>query len=255
MNRAKVFAPATLLLAGLTGQITVSARTPPPLVIAKGAQVGVVNLLNGEIMHYHSATDSNGAFLKMVHVEWPIDELLIAALKEPATQLGLTLTKAAPIDALEHSRESCFVNASLAEGLPKACISPLQNQATSAGVSYLIIMAPGLNDAKHARDSRLKEISALMRGWGFQTSERAGSKDLPTLCNEVELLFVSVGPEGVILRARQWGGRYFAQWDNYTLPPDLHHIPAEQVEQLQPLYAAMLSRQAKDLLNQIHVEP
>jgi hypothetical protein len=45
------------------------------------------------------------------------------------------------------------------------------------------------------------------------------------------------------------------QWQTYTLPADPKAIPPEQLDQLQPLFAAMLSRQAKDLLAQVQVAP
>jgi hypothetical protein len=94
-----------------------------------------------------------------------------------------------------------------------------------------------------------------MRGWGFLTRERAGAKDKPTLFNEIELLLIGISPEGATLRARQWGGLYTMQWQTYTLPADPKAIPPEQLDQLQPLFAAMLSRQAKDLLAQVQVAP
>lgn len=242
---------AGLILAGTPAW----ARDRTPKVIAKGAQIGVVNLLNPEVMHYHSARDSNDSFLKIQTVSWPVDDMLASALRDNAERLGLTLTPLAPTDALERARESCFVNAALADGLPKSCSAPLTDEATSGGVSYLILMAPGLNDANHAGSSRIENVTAMMRGWGFLTRERAGAKDKPTLFSEIELLLVSVTPEGVKLQARQWGGLYTSQWPNYTLPADPKQIPGEQLDQLQPIFASMLSRQAKDLLDQVHIEP
>lgn len=228
-------------------------RAPKP--IEKGAQIGVVNLLNAEVMHYHAAIDSNGSFLKIHAVSWSIDDMLADALQEPLAQLGLTMTPLMPTATLLHARESCFVNASLADGLPKSCAAPLLEQASSGSVSYLIILAPGLNDANHAGRSRMENVTAMMRGWGFLTRERAGAKDKPTLFDEVELLLVGVGQDGVTLRARQWGGAYTAQWQSYTVPADPHQIPDEELNELQPMYTAMLSRQAKDLVGQIHVQP
>jgi hypothetical protein len=169
--------------------------------------------------------------------------------------LGLTLTAVTPTDSLERARESCFVNAALADGLPRNCSATLVEQAASAGVSYLILMAPGLNNSDHAGNNRSSGISEAMRGWGFLTRERAGSKDKPTLFSEIELLLISISPEGATLRARQWGGVYSSQWQSYTLPPNPKEIPPDQLDQLQPLFAAMLSRQAKDLLGQVQVQP
>jgi hypothetical protein len=255
MKRSIVSALAAYLAAGLVLMATtVLARERPAPVIAKGAQIGVVNLLSPEVMHYHAAKDSNDSFVKIQAVNWPIEDMLVGALKDRLEQLGLTLVPLELTDALLRARESCFVNAALANGLPKSCSAPLAEQASGSGVNYLIVMAPGLNDTNHAGSNRIESVTAMMRGWGFLTRERAGAKDKPTLFNEVELLLISVGPEGVTLRARQWGGLNVSQWQAYTPPTDPRQIPAEQLNQLQPLFGALLTRQAKELLNQVRVE-
>jgi hypothetical protein len=231
------------------------ARERTPAAIAKGSQIGVVNLLKAEVMHYHAAKDSNNSFLKIQPVNWPVDDMLLGALRAQLDPLGLTATTLTPTDALARARESCFVNAALADGLPRKCSPTLAEQASSAGVNYLIVMAPGLNNADHAGSNRSEGVTEMMRGWGFLTRERAGSKDKPALYSEIELLLISISPEGATVRARQWGGIYSSQWQSYTLPPDPKDIPAEQLDELQPLFAAILSRQAKDLLGQVQVEP
>jgi hypothetical protein len=257
MKRTLVSALLPLLAAGslLVMPVTGLARERPPKTITKGAQVAIVNLLNPEVMHYHAARDSNDSFLKVQAVSWPIDAMLVDVLRERFAQRGLTLAPVAPTDALTRARESCFVNASLADGLPKSCAAPLTEQASSAGVSYLILMAPGLNDANHAGSARIEGVTAMMRGWGVLTRERATAKERPVLFNEVELLLVSVGPEGVQLRARQWGGLYTSQWQTYTPPSDPHQIPTEQLDELRPAFSALLARQATALMDQVRVEP
>jgi hypothetical protein len=256
MKRLMVVGLAHLVMAGLLVTSTTSlARERPSKVIARGAQIGVVNLLKAEVMHYHAAKDIKDSFLKIQPVNWAVDDMLTEALKGQLQELGFTLTAVAPTDALARARESCFVNAALADGLPKNCSAPLVEQAASAGVDYLILMAPGLNNSDHAGSYLSEGVTEAMRGWGFLTRERAGAKDKPTLFNEIELLLISITPEGARLRARQWGGIYSSQWQSYTLPPDPKEIPVEQLDQLQPLFAAMLSRQAKDLLGQVQVGP
>jgi len=254
MKRLMMVGLAHLVMAGLAVTSTGHAKERPSKVIARGAQIGVVNLLNAEVMHYHAAKDSTDSFLKIQQVSWPVDDMLTGALKDRLEQLGLTLTALTPIDSLAHARESCFVNAALAGGLPRNCSAPLVEQASSAGVNYLILMAPGLNNADHAGAGRFDGVTEAMRGWGFLTRERAGAKDKPTLFNEIELLLVGISPEGATLRARQWGGIYSSQWQGYTLPANPKDIPAEQLDELQPLFAALLTRQAKDLLGQVQVE-
>ena len=242
---------ASLAITAVTGL----ARQSAPKLIEKGTQLGVVNLVSAEVMHYHAAKSSNDSFLKIQRVNWPVDDMLANALKDPLEQLGLTLKPLAATEALVHARESCFVDAPLSKGLPKNCAAPLLEQASSGGVSYLIVMAPGLNNEAHAGSSRITDVSAMMRGWGFLTRERAGPRDKPTLCNEIELLLISVDRDGVSLLARQWGGSYTSQWQTYTVPPDQHQIPAEQLDELQPLYAALLVQQAQALVQQIHIAP
>jgi hypothetical protein len=250
MKRLMAVAFASLLFASATG----TARDKAPLGVTKGTQIGVVNLLDPEVMHYHAARESRDSFLKIRAVNWAVDAMLNEALQTQAGQMGLTLTPLAPSDPLVRSRESCFVNAALVKGLPKNCSSSLAELATSAGVTYLILMSPGLNNSNHAGSTRFEGVSEMLRGWGFVTRERGGSKDRPTLFSEIELLLISVTPEGASLRARQWGGSYSTQWQSYTVPADPKDVPLEQLDQLQPLFAAMLSRQAKDLLEQVHVE-
>ena len=253
MTRSFTIGLAVVLAALISSPMPARDRTPK--TIPKGAQIGVVNLLTPELMHYHAAKDVNDSFLKILAVKWPVEDMLAEAVKGELDSRGLTFTPLAPIETLERSRERCFVGAALVDGLPKTCVAVLAEQATSAGVNYLILLAPGLNNADHAGSSRHEGVTAAMRGWGFLTRERAGAKDKPTLYAEVEMLLVSVTPEGTALRARQWGGNYSLQWQTYTPPPDPKAIPDEQLTELQPLFATLLARQAKDLMGQVQVEP
>jgi hypothetical protein len=232
---------------------TVVARDAAPAALARGAQIGIVNLLDPEVMHYHSARDLKDTFLKFQAVKWGVDEMLKEALREPLEQIGVTAVPLAATDTLVRSREDCYVNASLLKGLPKGCSRPLVELAASAGVGALVLLAPGLNNSDHAGSSR-DGMSERLRGWGFITSQHAGSKDKPALFNETELLLIGITAEGATVRARAWGGIYTMQWRTYTAPPDPKEIPAATLNELQPLFAAILSRQAQDLLGQVHVD-
>jgi hypothetical protein len=68
-----------------------------------------------------------------------------------------------------------------------------------------------------------------------------------------EMLLVAPSPGGPVLRGREWGGNYSLEWSNFVAPPNIKDIPAQQYNQLQPLFAAILSRQAARLLDQIQV--
>jgi hypothetical protein len=222
--------------------------------LPKGTQVGVVNILEPEVMHYHAARQSINSYLKIQAVKWNVDEMLLTALQAQPATANLTLIPVAANDSVLRSRESCFVNAPLAKGLPRNCSAALVELANSANVSYLVVMAPGLNNANHFDGGPRLETSSMLRGWGFVTHEFAGSKDKPNLFCEVELLLIAVTAEGATLRARQWGGSYNYRWQSYTVPPDPKMVPAEQLNQLQPLFATILERQAKDFMEQVHVE-
>jgi len=235
-----------------SGPAVAKDRTPPSL--PKGTQIGVVNLLDPEIMHYYAARQTINSYVKIRAVNWNVGEMLMTALQAQPAASDLTLTPLAPSDALLRARESCFVNAALAKGLPKNCSAGLVELAGSANVSYLIVMAPGLNNADHSDGGPRLATSSMLRGWGFVTHEFAGAKDKPNLFCEVELLLIAVTPEGAALRVREWGGSYNYQWQSYTVPPDPKVFPPEQLEQLQPLFATILARQAKDLLEQVHIE-
>jgi hypothetical protein len=232
---------------------SVSAKDKVPLSLPKGTQVGVVNLLDPEVMQYHAAKQTNNSYVKIRPVNWNVDEMLLTALQAQPGAADLTLTPVAPSDTLIRSRESCFVNAPLVKGLPRNCAAGIVELANSANMSYLIIMAPGLNNGDHSEGPRL-ETSAMLRGWGFVTHGFAGAKDKPNLFCEVELLLFSVTPQGATLRTREWGGSYIYQWQTYTVPADPQVFPPEQLEQLQPLFATILGRQAKDFMEQIKVE-
>lgn len=245
---------ALALISLMMTSATVLAKDKMPMGIPKGTQIGVVNLLDPEVMHYHAAKESRDSFLKIQSVNWNVDDMLMAALHAQSSQEELTFTPLAPTESLVRARESCFVNAPLVKGLPRNCSAGLLELASSAHVDYLILMAPGLNNADHAGSARVEGVSEMLRGWGFFTRERGGPKDRPTLFSEIELLLIAVRPEGVTLRARQWGGGYSLQWQSYTVPADPRAIPPEQLDELQPLFSAMLARQAKELMDQVHVE-
>jgi hypothetical protein len=237
----------------MTAGATLAASDRMPLEIASGVQIGVINLLDPELMHFHAGKKADESFMKFQAVTWQVDDMLNAALKDPLGQKGLTLVPLAPSDALVRSREHCFVNAALVKGLPADCSSPLVQLAADAGVNLLIVMAPGLNNSDHTGSSHNDGVSETLRGWGFLTRGIAGAKDKPTLFSDTELLLVGITPQGATVRARQWGGNYQLKWQNYVPPTDPKAIPPEQFNELQPLFASMLSRQGQELLAQVRV--
>ncbi|MBV8305913.1 MAG: hypothetical protein JO203_16135 [Gammaproteobacteria bacterium] len=231
------------LCAALLGVVPVAlyaAKPPATLTLPAGARVGIVNLLDAEVTHFHASRQIENSFLKTYTVNWPVSTMLLGAVHDRLAQLGLTPVPLAPSDALRRSRESCFLEASLAKGLPKEC-GPLYAQlAASEGVSALVVLGPGRNDSAHAAGTRHKELPEYLRGWCFVTG---GSEPLPVLLDMSELLLVGVsGSQGQLI-ARAWGGDG-KSWSGYRPPADLKAFPAQALDQLQPLYAEMLKQQA-----------
>jgi hypothetical protein len=177
-------------------------------------------------------------------VSWPISAMLLVAVKDRLSQLGLAAVPLAASDALRRARENCFLDASLAKGLPKEC-GPLYAQlAASQGLSAIIALGPGHNDSAHAGGTRHKELPEYLRGWCFVTG---GPDPLPVLLDMTELLLVGVSGSQAQLVGRAWGGDV-KSWTGYHPPPDLKAFPEQQLDQLQPLYGAMLKQQADSAL-------
>ena len=226
-----------------------ASRPPPALALPAGARVGVVNLLDSEVTHFHASRQIENSFLKTYTVTWSANAMLLAAVKDRLSQLGFTIVPVAAGDALRRARESCFLDAALAKGLPKEC-GPLYAQlAASSGVSAIVVLGPGRNDSAHAGGTRHKDLPEYLRGWCFVTG---GSEPLPVLLDMTELLLVGVSGSQAELFGRAWGGDG-KSWTGYQPPPDLKAFSEQQLNQLQPLYGAMLKQQADTALASLQV--
>lgn len=232
-----------------------AAKEAVPLVLAKGARVGVISLLDPEVTHFHSGKSIQDAFLKTQTVDWSVEGMLSDALKDRAGQMGLVLVPLGVTDELDRAREGCFLNGNFGKALPKECVLPLQHLVTAERVEALIVLAPGLNNSTHAGSSRRKELPEYLRGWGFLTGEAGAPDGKPTLFSMTELLLVAPSPEGPVLRGREWGGSYSLEWSSFVPPADLKVIPAQSLAPLQPLFTDILSRQGARLLDQIQTGP
>jgi hypothetical protein len=76
----------------------------------------------------------------------------------------------------------------------------------------------------------------------------AFAPEAAVLLNLTELLLISVTPKGPQLDARAWGGTFTQSWPGFVAPPGPQALPAPQLEQLQPLFAALLRQQTQGLL-------
>ena len=62
------------------------AKDKAPFSLAKGTQIGVVNLLDPEVMHYHAGKKTIDSYVKVQPVNWNVDEMLITALRPPSSR-------------------------------------------------------------------------------------------------------------------------------------------------------------------------
>jgi len=239
---------AAVGIAALTvaADAVLGARPPAVLPLPPGARIGVVSLLDAQVTHFHSSRKLEDSFLKTYTVNWSVSSMLLGAVKDAVAQRGLTAVPVPPSDELRRARETCFLDASLAKGLPKPC-GPLYAQlAAAARLDAIIVLGPGRNDSAHAGSTRHKELPEYLRGWCFVTGEGAADAP-PTLLNLTELLLVQVSNGEARLEGRQWGGDG-QSWIGYRAPPDLKAFSDPQLDLLQPLFSAMLTQQADRLL-------
>ena len=255
MTRARTTAgPAAAAALSLLGGTAVAAPKPTDLQLVAGAHVAVVNLLDAEVTHFHASRHLENSFLKTYTVDWPVHGMLMEALRERLTQMGLVPVAAAATEALRRAREACFLNAALAKGLPKACGALFEQLAAAEHADAIIVMGPGLNDSAHGR--RRRELPEYLRGWCFVSeprSEEDSADKAPVLLNLTELLLIDLSAPGAQIHAREWGGDQLQTWGGFKPPPDLKDIPAQQLGQLQPLFALMLKQQASGLLGHLQV--
>jgi hypothetical protein len=243
-------AAAWILGAGLLAPCAQAAPRPEQLPLPAGARVGVVNLLDAEVTHFHSARRMQDGYLKTYPVNWSVAAMLGEAVRERLAQLGLVAVPVAPGDALSRAREECFLNANLAKPLSKGCAAPYAQLAANEKLAALIVLGPGLNDSTHAQATRRKELPEYLRGWCVVSGEDASA---PTLLNLTELLLIGLTPKGPLIVDREWGGARTQPWSGFAAPADLKAPPAAQLDQLQPLFAALLKEQAGALLEHLEV--
>jgi hypothetical protein len=239
----------------LLSSMPLVAREATPLILARGARLGVVSLLDPEVTHFHSGRSIKDASLHTELLSWSTDAMLLDALKDRAAQMGLVLVPMPPSTELRRAREDCFLNGNFNKSLPKDCVLPVQHLLAGNNIQAVVILAPGLNNSAHAGSSRRKELPDYVRGWGFITGEGSTPDAKPALFSLTEMLLVARSAEGPELYGREWGGNYAVEWTTFVPSPDPKAIPPQEYAQLQPLFEGILGRQASRLLDQVQVGP
>ena len=113
-----VFAACLLLAGSIAGPFAV-AKDPTQLILHKGARVGIVNMMDAEVTHFHASKVLSESFFKTHLLNWNVDSMLADAVSQRLTQLELVPVPLGATDALMHDRDENFVNNSVAKGLPK----------------------------------------------------------------------------------------------------------------------------------------
>jgi len=243
-----VFAACLLLASTLT-----VAKDPTQLMLHKGARVGIVNIMDAEVTHFHASKNLSESFFKTHLLNWNVDSMLADAVSQRLTQLELVAVPLGASDALLHDRDQNFVNNSVAKGLSKEVARQFAQLAAPERLDALIVLVPALNNSSQAAGGTYrKDLPDYLRGWGYVTGD---PKTAPPLFNMTQVLLVGITPEGAKLEAREWGGEYIDQWADYAAPPDPKHPPLDLLDKLQPLFARILARQAGHVTTWITVTP
>jgi hypothetical protein len=247
-----VFAAACLLVAGAWAAPLALSKDPTQLLIHKGARVGVINMMDPELTHFHASKVLAQSFFKTQAVSWQVQSMLEEAVNQRLTQLELVPIAMGASGALMRNRDEFFVNNSVAKGLPREASREFAQLAASEHLDALIVLAPGLNNSSQAGNLVRRALPDYLRGWGFVTSDTSAK---PSLFNMTQVLLISATPQGSMLNAREWGGAYVDEWSDYVPPDNLKQIPPEQLDHLQPLFNRLLARQANRVLDWITVAP
>ena len=246
-----VFAACLLLAGSLAGPLAL-AKDPSQLLLHKGARVGVVNMMDAELTHFHSSKVLAQSFFKTQLVNWQVDSMLSDAVTQRLTQLELVPVALGASDTLMRNRDDFFVNNSVAKGLPREVAREFARLAAPERLDALIVLAPGLNNPSQAGGAVRRNLPDYLRGWGFITGD---TNDKPALFNMTQVLLIGVAPDGAALSAREWGGAYTDEWSDYVPPENLKQIPLEQLDRLQPPFGRLLARQASRVMDWITVMP
>ncbi len=231
----------------------VASKDVTAVTLPRGARIGIVNLLDSEVTHFHGSTDIKASFLKTHQVDWPVDAMLTDAVKQRMAQMGLEAVPMLPSEGLSRGRQDFFIDNAVSKSLPKACATELTQMAANEHLDAMIILAPGLNDSAHAGGTRRKDLPDYLRGWGFVTKAEDPSGTKPAVFNMTEMLLISARGGTALLRDVAWGGEYNYNWPNFAAAPDQKDLPPAELDKLKPYFAEILARQASRLFDHIEV--
>jgi len=238
----------------LAASVPVIAKDVSTVTLPRGARIGIVNLLSPEIAQFYGSSDIKDSFLKTHNVDWSLEDMLNDAVKPRMSQMGLEPVALAPSEGLVRGRQDFFVDNSVSKGgLSKACSAQLSQMAAAEHLDALVLLVPAANDFQHGGSTRRKELPEYLRGWGFVTNSKDPPAAKPSVFNLSQMLLVSARGGTALLRDVEWGGEFNYNWPNFTLPADIHEVPAAEIDKLRPLFADILTRETGRLLDHIEV--
>ncbi len=240
-------------LGALVISVAVSAAdTAEPLVLPSGARVGHLNLMTGDITHYHKGRRITDGFLRTYQATWSAGGTIDALLAERLTRAGLTPVHVVPTYVLERYRDRLYAPRAPGD-LHEECAVELARLADELNLDALLILAPGLNDTVNAggRGKDWRDLPDYTRGWGVLTED---GMDQPTLFNLSHLMLVTRNASGVRLHGRDWGGAHSRKWSDFVAPADLRSLPAQEIGKLEPLFGDIIGRQVDRLFVRLAVQ-
>jgi len=246
-----VFAACLLMACALAGPPAL-AKDPTQLLLHKGARVGVVNMMDPEVTHFHASKVLAQSFFKTQPVNWQVDSMLSDAATQRLTQLELVPVAMGASDALMRNRDDFFVNNSVAKKLPSEAAKEFAQLAASERLDALIVLAPALNNSSQAGGAVRRNLPDYLRGWGFVTGD---TDEKPALFNMTQVLLIGIEPDGAALSAREWGGGYTDEWSEYVPPDNPKQLPLDLLDRLQPHFGRILARQTGRVMDWITVAP
>ena len=104
-----VFAACLLLACSMASPLAV-AKDPTQLLLHKGARVGIVNMMDAEITHFHTAKVLAESFYKTHLTNWQVDSMLTEAVSPHLTQLELVPVTMGASSGLMRNRDEYFVS-------------------------------------------------------------------------------------------------------------------------------------------------
>src|SRR3954462_5668396 len=140
-----VFAACLLLAGSIAGPFAV-AKDPTQLMLHKGARVGIVNMMDAEVTHFHGSKVLSESFFKTHLMNWNVESMLVDAVSPRLTQLELVPVPLGGTEALMHDRDQNFINNPGAKGRRNHGARQFTQLAAAERLEALIVLAPGLNN-------------------------------------------------------------------------------------------------------------